>query len=144
MNVIIACGKKKQTTPSMAYLLYTGSYFKLTLQCATRWTSLDNLYIFSSKYGVIHSRSIIDPYEQKLHQIGAVTLNQVRKQMSDIDGPVCYLGGSGYLRMLRQIRDDVIAPLQDNLTFPRNRLGGQMQQLKQWSINNENYPHVLV
>jgi len=144
MNVIIACGKKKRTIPSMAYLLYTGSYFALTLQCAKQWTSLDNVYIFSAKYGVIHSRVIIEPYEQILHQPGAISLNQVRKQMSDIEGLVCYLGGSGYLSMLRQIRNDVIAPLQNRLTYPRNGLGYQMQQLKRWSVNNENKPYILV
>ena len=139
MNVIIACGKKKRTVPSMAHLLYTGSYFKLTLQCAKRWTSLDNVYIFSAKYGVIHSRSIIEPYEQILNRTGSVALNQVREQMGYIDGVVYYLGGSGYLNMLRQIRDDVVAPLQNNLTHPRNGLGYQMRQLKQWSKYSENH-----
>ena len=139
MNVIIACGKKKRTVPSMAHLLYTGSYFKLTLQCAKRWTSLDNVYIFSAKYGVIHSRSIIEPYEQILNRTGSVTVNEVREQMGYIDGVVYYLGGSGYLNMLRQIRNNVVAPLQNNLAYPRNGLGYQMQQLKQWSKYSENH-----
>jgi len=144
MNVVIACGKKKQTVPSMAYLLYTGGYFKLTLQCARRWTSLDKVYIFSAKYGVIHSRFIIRPYEQTLRQQGAVSLGQVQEQMNHIIGPVCYLGGSGYLDMLQQIRDDVVAPLQNNLTYPRNGLGYQMRLLKRWSSQNENRPRLLV
>jgi len=139
MNVIIACGKKKRTVPSMAHLLYTGSYFKLTLQCAKRWTSLDNVYIFSAKYGVIHSRSIIEPYEQILNRTGSVTVNEVREQMGYIDGVVYYLGGSEYLNMLRQIRNNVVAPLQNNLAYPRNGLGYQMQQLKQWSKYSENH-----
>lgn len=138
MNVIIACGKKKRMFPSMAHLLYTGSYFKLTLQCAKRWVSLDNVYIFSAKYGVIHSRSIINPYEQILHRAGSVSLNQVREQMNYVDDPIYYLGGSGYLSMLRQVRDDITAPLQNSLVYPRNGLGYQMRQLKQWNIDNEN------
>ena len=123
----------------MAHLLYTGSYFKLTLQCAKRWTSLDNVYIFSAKYGVIHSRSIIEPYEQVLNRTGSVTVNEVREQMGYIDGVVYYLGGSEYLNMLRQIRNNVVAPLQNNLAYPRNGLGYQMQQLKQWSKYSENH-----
>ena len=144
MNVIIACGKKKRMFPSMAHLLYTGSYFKLTLQCAKRLVSLDNVYIFSAKYGVIHSRSIIKPYEQILHRTGSVSLSQVREQVSYIDGSICYLGGSGYLSMLRQVRDDITAPLQNILAYPRNGLGYQMRQLKKWSIDNEDISHVLV
>ena len=129
-NIIVACGKSKTSYPAPAHQLYTGPYYRLAIGCAKRWASLDDIYIFSAKYGVIHSSTILEPYEQTLSMPGAIGLSTVAEQLRQLDGDeVCFLGGSAYLKMLQKIRQDVKAPLQE---VDGLGMGKQMALMRFW------------
>ena len=135
MDIIVACGKIKVNHPAKARDLYIGQHYALTLELAKKWASVENIYIFSAKHGVVSSDTILEPYEQVLQKPGAISLRELQKQIQNLSSPIWYLGGRDYLRRLLKLRNDIIAPLQDNKwDF---RMGKQKGQLIRW-INEYN------
>ena len=113
-NVIVACGKSKTEHPVMAHQLYTGGYFRLALACAKLYEPLENIYIFSAKYGIVHSSDVLEPYEQTLEMPGAIKITTLYEQLAPIErDEMVFFGGMRYLNMLRRIKRDIKAPLQE-------------------------------
>lgn len=62
--VVIPCSGPKLSYPAPARDIYTGTMFRKALAVADRCDA--DLYIFSSKYGLLHPDTVIAPYELAL------------------------------------------------------------------------------
>ena len=144
MIVIISCGHTKRKEKSPAWKLYTGSYFRSCLRCASRWAKRKDIYIISAKYGIVTLDTELEPYEVKVKGVtnwwsqnrieGAVDIATVEKQIKELkilrNPPVVFIGGRDYLRLLKQLIPDIKAPLQEYTTGGNNRQKGF---LKRWA-----------
>ncbi len=71
MIVFIGCRKSKLNCKAKAKDMYTGNYFKKTLQFA-RTFNADKIFVLSAKYGLLELDDVISPYD--------LTLNKMSKQ----------------------------------------------------------------
>lgn len=144
MIVIISCGHTKRKERSPAWKLYTGSYFRSCLRCASSWAKRNDIYIISAKYGLVTLDTEIEPYKIKIKRVknwwtqnrieGAVDITTVAKQINELkilrNPPVVFLGGRDYLRLLQELIPNIKAPLQEYSTGKNNRQKGF---LKRWA-----------
>jgi hypothetical protein len=138
LNIIITCGKKKIPQKAKAIDLYTGSYFIAMRDWARIQVEKDeNIYILSARYGLINAETEIEPYEQKLGEVGSVSRETVKNQLSDeiTKKEIWFVGGKAY--------KDFLIPLIPNLkTLPAfNQMGmfDQISFLKKITKNNVRY-----
>jgi hypothetical protein len=114
--VVLACGARKATRPAPARALYTGTYHRAAQRAALAWVPASRVYVLSAKYGLLWlaSPDLLEPYELRLGQPGAVTAEQVRAQAATfgiLDRPVVALCGQVYTSFARQVWTQVTAPL---------------------------------
>ena len=116
--VLISCSKLKRTYPCEAYLLYdASSLFSKSLAYAK--TISDELYVLSSKHGLVPMDEIIEPYEETLNEKSAVELSswgdKVAAQLSarfDLNNTeFIVLAGKNYYQPLRVHLRNMTLPL---------------------------------
>lgn len=78
--VVISCGKAKTSHPAPAAEFYTGGYFRAQLAYARRLTTDDRILVLSAKYGLVPLDRELAPYELRITQPGAVTIDQLLAQ----------------------------------------------------------------
>lgn len=100
--IVLACGAKKRTLPSPAIDLYIGNYYSAMKRVALMLAQPCDIFILSAKYGLIEGLKIVQPYEQKLNQEGAITKTEVEKQKILLSGydEIIVLGGAAYHKLL--------------------------------------------
>lgn len=59
--VLIPCGAKKKDSPSMAWEMYIGNYFRALLNYAV--TLGTDIRIISAGYGILKLNDVIEPYD---------------------------------------------------------------------------------
>ncbi|RAO54413.1 DUF6884 domain-containing protein [Micromonospora saelicesensis] len=96
--VIVPCGVAKLDRPVPAGLLYTGSYHRACRRAADRIGG--RLLILSARYGLLTPDTVIEPYELRMGQPGAVTAPtlyaQARRLGIDMAATVTVLAGRDY------------------------------------------------
>lgn len=106
--VVLGCGLKKQSEPCPAIELYTGNYFRTYRKWAESVGA--EIYIFSAKHGVVHSSTVIEPYDVSFmfeeFRDEWVDLYTVRSQLENLRGnctrgSLLTLAGENYTRRLR-------------------------------------------
>lgn len=120
--VVIACGKDKLSRPAPAGELYVGSQHTLARRAADALASsmAGRVLILSAKHGLLDLDEVVEPYDQRVGQPGAVTGATVASQLRARDARhVVALTPRGYsdlLRASRRIR------LEDRLAGTRGML----------------------
>ncbi|MEU1251578.1 DUF6884 domain-containing protein [Micromonospora arida] len=96
--VIVPCGTAKLDRPAPAGLMYTGSYHRACRRAADRLGG--RLLILSARHGLLTPDTVIEPYEVRMGQPGAVTAPtlyaQARRLGIDMAGTVTVLAGRDY------------------------------------------------
>jgi hypothetical protein len=93
--LITACGKKKETKPGPAWRLYRSPRIRYLKKKADKFQI--DFYILSSKYGLIHSDEIIEPYESVItRERCKILLPEIIKKLTNIQPHkvVFYKGGA--------------------------------------------------
>ncbi len=128
--VVIPCGKKKAAHAAPAGELYQGSYFTAILTYAKTLSPDDRIVILSGKHGLLRLTDVIEPYEQRIDQPGAVTVKRVELQARvmglTIARPVIALTGSAYSKIVTRVWPHAHFPLRT----VRGGMGKQLQWLK--------------
>lgn len=107
--VIVPCGGKKSDHPDQAGRLYTGSYHAATRRAAAALTAngtTGETLILSAKYGLVTLDRVIEPYDLRAGQPGAVTAQIVRAQagaLGMLDADVTVLAGRAYASIILEI-----------------------------------------
>lgn len=98
--VITPCGGRKTNRAATAELLYTGSYFRASLNAAMRLTDRPRIRILSALHGLITLDQVLQPYDLRMGQPGSVEVDTVRRQAAEqglLEAPeVIALGGRAY------------------------------------------------
>ena len=131
MIAIISCGKRKSPYAKQAHQLYEGVYFKMLLKNALRLVELPHIYIISSRYGLVNSKQIIEPYSQTITantwsiagkygtEAGMVvgvsfSMADLQKQAATIKTEqAIYLGSRHYPSMLHKVFPNLVTPIQN-------------------------------
>ncbi len=96
--VVVACGGAKLDRPAPAGQMYTGSYHRACRRAADAIGG--RLAILSARYGLLGPDDVIEPYDLRMGQPGAVTVATLRVQARrlglDVAGTVTVLGGREY------------------------------------------------
>lgn len=118
MIAFIGCVKTKKPVASKAIDLYDSALFRKSVEFA-RAQGATEIYILSAKHGLIHSDTVIEPYEETL--VGKSNRHlkrwayKVIKQ-ADTAGikreeEILMLAGENYAKYLRMIYKNVNEPL---------------------------------
>lgn len=106
---LVGCAAAKLRRPAPARELYTSQLFKKAAAYAEANT--DRWYVLSAKYGLVHNRAVIEPYDMKLgHKSGppiwdwaamvADQLDTAVKGCDDVE--LLVLAGEQYRTFLRR------------------------------------------
>lgn len=113
--VVISCGGRKADGPAAAGELYTGSYHRAMRRAADALTrDGGRVLILSARHGLVALDEVLDPYELRLGDPGAVSAERVREQAEALgvaDEAVTVLGGRAYVELAREVWADAEAPL---------------------------------
>lgn len=113
--VIVPCGATKEPIPSPAGQLYRGTYHRLGLRAAAALTGPESVRIMSARHGLLNLHTIVEPYNLRLGQPGAITTDQLRDQAADqglLDRPdVVLFGGRDYVELAQQVWPHARTPL---------------------------------
>ncbi len=132
--VLVSCVAKKLDHPELAGALYISPWFRAARQYAL--ATSDEWWILSAKYGLVHPRRQIEPYDQSLHTMSqnerfAWAINIVRILKGWVKPEthrIVLLAGNRYCRhlepMLREMDYELHRPLRG---LP---IGKQVQWLK--------------
>ena len=122
IKALLSCVKKKRHVRSLAADLYVSTLFKFGYKYAMN-RNVDQIYILSAKYGLLHPNTEVDPYEVTLNNMsgseikkwGVAVLAQLR-QVADLSGDrFLILAGEKYRREL--------LPAMANYEIPMEGLG---------------------
>ena len=102
--VFVGCGVTKMKKPCTAKKMYVGHYVQTCLAYARTFTTEDNIYILSAKYGVLPLDKVIEPYDKTLNKMSKKEKqdwrNMVIGQLNDMginqDTPVIFICGKNY------------------------------------------------
>lgn len=119
MIVFIGCGAKKMKKPCKAKKMYVGNYVQLCLAYAQTFTTQDNIYILSAKYGVLPLEKVIEPYNKTLNNMNRQEKqdwkNMVIKQLEEMninkDTEVVFICGTNYYTLLEDYFTNYKLPL---------------------------------
>ena len=148
MIVFIGCGATKMKNACKARKMYVGNYVQLCLAYAQTFTTQDNIYILSAKYGVLPLEKVIEPYNKTLNNMNIEEKqdwkNMVIKQLEDIginkDTEVVFICGTNYYTLLEDYFTNYKLPL------PKQGIGVQQQfmieELKEY--NKTHSPKILM
>lgn len=113
--IIIPCGQKKLNRPAPAAELYTGSYFRACLKYARSRVPDARIRILSACHGFMFLDVEREPYNLRLGEPGAVSLDLLRQQARllklDQEPHVVALGGRDYVGLCRQVWPHAVTPL---------------------------------
>ena len=150
--VVIGCGKKKRDAPGPALDLYCSSYITTAARWARSVTPEDRILVLSAKYGLIDSRTVIEPYDVSFRRtrpvagVGSaleeppVTARIVGAQAADLglEGRVITLAGRDYRDVLDRATSGAVEPFNPFADLIRARghvpgMGRQMQAMNEWT-----------
>lgn len=115
--VIVSCGGVKREHPTDAHNLYIGNYFKAARRAADALIRGENDYqvILSAKYGLLDLHDVIAPYEMRMGQPGAVSVDTIAYQAGQlglVDTPeVIVLAGRAYADVVTAVWPHARRPL---------------------------------
>ncbi|WP_432901968.1 DUF6884 domain-containing protein [Micromonospora matsumotoense] len=118
--VIVPCGSAKRDRPAPAGQMYTGSYHRACRRAADRLGG--RLVILSARYGLLTPDTVIEPYDLRMGQPGAVgvpTLRaQARRMGIDVAGTVTVLAGRDYADPVSAVWPHARRPLDGTRGMP--------------------------
>ena len=103
--ILVACCAKKQATPAPAMALYQSPWFRKARRHAEERGRgvADSWRILSAKHGVVHSETVIEPYEMTLSRMSKAAREEWGKRVCvslasliDSDTEVVILAGVQY------------------------------------------------
>lgn len=112
--VVIGCGAAKLGHAAPAAELYTGQHFKVCRSTAEALAAPGCWFILSARYGLVEPTAVLEPYELRLGQPGAVQWPVVRRQalrLGVFSDRVTALCGTPYADLLEHVFRDVRRPL---------------------------------
>ena len=120
MKVFIGCGKKKNNVECEAKDMYLGDYFKTCLQYARTFTTDENIYILSAKYGVLQLNTVITPYDKTLNRATKkeyeLWFEKVTEQLKELNisdnEKVVMICGKNYYKKLTNCFNEIETPLE--------------------------------
>lgn len=148
MIVFIGCGATKMKTACKARKMYVGNYVQLCLAYAQTFTTQDNIYILSAKYGVLPLEKVIEPYNKTLNNMNIEEKqdwkNMVIKQLEEMninkDTEVVFICGTNYYTLLEDYFTNYKLPL------PKQGIGVQqhfmIEELREY--NKTHSPKILM
>lgn len=84
ITYVIPCGADKATEPAPAREMYRGQMFRHTLASTEAMIANNGenarILILSARYGLLELDTVIEPYEQRMNQPGAITAEQLTAQ----------------------------------------------------------------
>ncbi len=142
--IIISCSKTKHPSlkKAQAIKIYDGIMFKILRKHLWSFSNRDgfDIFIISSKYGLIEPTKVISPYDEKLSLENVETfIDQIRGQFHKIlqnkDYSDVFINvGSTYLKAIHPILSTL--PNDINIEIAKGKIGQKQQLLKQWIVNN--------
>ncbi len=81
---IISCGAEKLEGVHKAADLYVGSFFKGNLKAAIAEFGIDNVFILSAKYGLVHASQEIESYNVKMGDEGSISIIELAHQIKEL------------------------------------------------------------
>ena len=147
MIVFIGCGASKMKNACKAKNMYVGNYFQLCLAYAQTFTTQDNIYILSAKYGVLPLEKVIEPYNRTLKKMNKQEKqdwkDMVIKQLGDMgiskDAEVAFVCGTNYYNLLEDYFTNY------KLLLPKQRIGMQqhymIEEIKKY---NKTHDHKIL
>ncbi|MEU8406908.1 DUF6884 domain-containing protein [Micromonospora sp. NPDC048842] len=118
--VIVPCGVAKLDRPAPAGRMYTGSYHRACRRAADRIGG--RLLILSARYGLVTPDTVIEPYELRMGQPGAVSVPTVRAQARrfgiDVADTVTVLAGRDYADPVTAVWPHARRPLDGTRGMP--------------------------
>jgi hypothetical protein len=99
MIVILACGGAKRSYPCIARAMYIGTYFRPCLKYALSICDPSRVFILSSKYGFIPLTRVIEPYNVRFGEAGALSqsaINESAVKEGLTEGRVLFIGAKDY------------------------------------------------
>ncbi|MFF4879728.1 DUF6884 domain-containing protein [Micromonospora sp. NPDC000668] len=118
--VIVPCGVAKLDRPAPAGQMYTGSYHRACRRAADRLGG--RLVILSARHGLLTPDTVIEPYELRMGQPGAVTASTLRAQARrmgiDVAGTVTVLAGRDYADPVSAVWPHAHRPLDGTRGMP--------------------------
>jgi hypothetical protein len=118
VTVVISCGARKRAERSPAIDLYTGPYFRAMRRWAESVVSARHIYILSAKHGLLHSTTLVDPYDARLTRVTAEFVERVTRQAhvyGIAEEPVVAIGGRPYLLVCHAVWARVQTPFAGSL-----------------------------
>lgn len=113
--VVVPCGSAKEPAAAPAGRLYRGTYHRLGLRAANALTGPESVRILSARHWLLPLHTVIEPYNLRLGQPGAITAGQLREQAADqglLDRrDVVLFGGRDYVDLARQVWPHALTPL---------------------------------
>lgn len=115
--VIVACGGRKLDHAAEAVKMYIGSYHQAAMRAARALVPRTHVRILSAKYGLLHLFNVIEPYDLRLGQPGAITAKQLHDQAEGshdlVQARVIVLAGKEYVSLCAAVWPYLDAPLAD-------------------------------
>lgn len=145
MIVFIGCAATKMKNACKARKMYVGNYVQLCLAYAQTFTTQDNIYILSAKYGL---EKVIEPYNKTLNNMNIEEKqdwkNMVIKQLEEMninkDTEVVFICGTNYYTLLEDYFTNYKLPL------PKQGIGVQqhfmIEELREY--NKTHNPKILM
>lgn len=103
---VIGCGARKLERAAPAADLYTGGYFRAALATAHHLAG-PRVLILSARYGLLDPAQVVEPYELRITDPGAVTVDELRHQAHALDvhaaRAVTVLAGRDYWHAARAV-----------------------------------------
>jgi hypothetical protein len=112
--VVVGCGARKAAQPTTADKLYLGSYHRAALRAALALVPRERVLILSARYGLLGLDDLVEPYELRLGQPGAIQAAELRDQAArrGLAGrPLVALCGAAYATLLQEVWAEVATPL---------------------------------
>ncbi len=141
----MACASQKLATPASAERIYTSPLF--TAARAYAKSRFEQWYILSAKYGLLHPRTVIEPYNVTLKNLTPDARATWAKRVSSAlvpslrtDDSVAFLAGELYRReLLGPVRDHVHAVV---VPLERFSIGKQLQWLTRLAKSKTRLSHL--
>lgn len=114
MIVVIPCGAKKLSHEAPAKDLYQGSLFQACLGAARALVCDARILVLSGRHGLVELDRVLEPYEQRIDQPGAIGLEAVRAQAQTrglLGESVVILAPSAYARVASAVWPSAALPL---------------------------------
>ena len=113
--MIVSCGAAKLDRSALAADMYVGPFHHLVRRAAAALTGESRILILSARYGLLRVSDVIEPYDLRPGQPGAVTAAEVCQQAAErglrVLHPLVVLAGRDYTELARAVWRYLVAPL---------------------------------